>query len=445
MNALAHIAVALVLGQTPAPVPPSPSDQASTQSAQPSLPVLTLEDALREAQAKNLDVKQAFARLDQANQASAKAWSYYLPQLSGNITYTRNEDQSIIPSPPFPAPVVLQKEDQLNASLKVTQALIAPALWPAIKNAYRSERLAATNVESARRDILFGVVQLYYGAAGLKQAVTVQVRQLVIASNHERDARVRYQAGTSPKVALLRAEIDRAKAEQDLKRAQNAYLSTKVQLATMLDRNEADFEVEVPAARRPPADGAQMEESALRDRPDVLAAQQSLELTQGQRTGVWAQYFPSLGAFGQLNWANLEGFAGKQTSWALGLSLTWNIFDGTLREANLRESQARVAEAEYAQESTRLKAREDVRRSLLDLDSALANKATGKEQVDLARENEKLIEVNYRAGAATYIEVADAQAALLSAELNYVAVSLDADLATVRLQKAVGAFRGAGE
>ncbi len=433
MTLFVHFAVAIMLGQAaPSPAP------------QPALPVLTLDQALREAQAKNLDIKQARARLDQANQASWKAWSYYLPQASANATYTRNEVEAVIAAAPpvFPAPVVIQKQDQLSASLRVTQAIVAPALWPAIKNAYRSEQVASSNVEGARRDVLFGVAQVYYGTAGLKQAVTVQERQLAIARNHEKDARVRYQAGTTPKVALLRAEIDRAKAEQDLKRAQNSYLSTKVQLATLLDRPAVDFEVEVPPEQKPPSDGAKLEEAALRDRPDVQAARQSLELAEGLRTGSWFQYFPSLGAFGQLNWANLEGFTGKRTNWALGLSLNWTIFDGGLREAGIRESQAKVVEAEEAQSSAEAKAREDVRRALLDLDSAQANRSKAKEQVELARENHKLIEVNYRAGAATYIEVADAAAALLSAELNYVAESLNADLATVGLQKAIGAFRG---
>ncbi len=441
MPLFVRLAVAVMLGQAA----PAPSPQPSTPPGPPeALPLLTLDQALREAQGKNLDIQQAFARLDQANQASWKAWSYYLPQATANGTYTRNETEAVIHAAPpaIPEDVIIQKQDQLNASLKVTQALIAPALWPAIKNAYRSEQLASSNVESARRDILFGVAQLYYGAASLKQAVAVQERQLAISRGHERDARVRYEAGTTPKVALLRAEIDRNKAEQDLKRAQNALLSAKVQLATMLDRSSADFDVEVPAEQKAPSDGKGLEEAALRDRPDVQAARKSLEIAEGTRTGNWLQYLPSLGAFGQLNWANLEGFTGKRTNWAMGLTLNWTLLDGGLREANIRESQARVVEAEAARRSAEAKAREDVRRTLLDLDSAQANKRKAKEQVELARENSKLVDLNYRAGAATYLESADASAALLSAELGHVGESLSADLATLSLVKAIGAFRG---
>ncbi len=452
MTLLVRFTIAIALGQgAPAPPaqPPAPPAESAKvvpipPGARPALPVLTLDQALREAQARNLDIKQAQARLDQANEASWQAWSYYLPQVKANGVYTRNEVEALIPAVPglFPEPVVIQKRDQLSASLQVTQAVLAPAAFFAIKSAYRSERVSETNTEGARRDILFGVAQVYYNATALKQGAAVAERQLTINREHEKDARVRYEAGTTPKVALLRAEIDRSRAEQDLKRAENASLSAKVALSTLLDRPSADFDVAVPPAPGLPAE-QDREAAALRDRPDVRAAAQSLELAEGVRSGIWAQYFPTLGAFGQLNWANLEGFTGKRTNWALGLSLTWTIFDGGLRESQLRLSSARVVEAETARSAAESRARDEVRRVQLDLDSAVANRAKAQEQVQLARENQRLIEVNYRAGAATYIEVTDATEALRSAELNQVAEALNADLAALRLLKAIGAFAAA--
>ncbi len=434
-------------------------------------PVLTLEAALREAQEKNLDLKQAQARLDQSNQLSWKAWSYYLPQVTAGATWTRNETEATlqvpgnyairdfgpggVPAPPGlpggPTPYgivpydittfYIQKRDQLGAQVEVRQAILAPALWPAIRNAYRGEKVASLTVENARREVLFGVTQAYYGAVGLKAALQVAERQLELTRQHEKDARVRYQAGTTPKVALLRAQIDRSKAEEDLKRSQNALSTAKLSLATLLDRSAADFDVETPPEPQVSTDAAQLEKSAMEERPDVKAADVGVELAQGQRNGSWARYAPSVGAFASYRWANLKGFTGKETAWALGLALTWNIFDGGLREAELRENQARIVEAEAAKRSADARALQDVRRALLDLDSARANRAKAREVVDLARENQKLVEVNFKAGAATYIEVADATESLRQAELAQVAESLNADLAAIQVQKAAGLFK----
>ncbi|HEX7623173.1 MAG TPA: TolC family protein, partial [Anaeromyxobacteraceae bacterium] len=336
--------------------------------------------------------------------------------------------------------VLIQKQNQLAAQIQATQALFAPQAWFGIAAARAGERQASDTVESARRDVLFGVAQVYYGAAGAKQVVTIQERQLSIALDHERDAKVRYDAGAAPKITLLRAQIDRTRAEQDFKRAQNTYQSAKVALATLLDRERADFEVEVPASPPLPENSEALRDEAPRARPDVQAAQEQVTVSENNQRGTLTRYLPTLGAFGRYQYANASGFTGNTTSWAIGLALNWNIFDGFLRESDLRENNAKVREAEASRDGLILRAREEVDRARLDLDSAVANRQKAKEQLDLARENQNLVNVNYKAGAATYLEVSDANLALLTSELSQVSESLNADLATLQLLKAAGKF-----
>jgi len=445
MIATTPLALALLLAQGGPAAAPAPEARA--------LPTLTLADAMKEAGQKNLDLRAAQARFEQSKELHVRAWSAYLPQVTAGATFTHNNFSDVVLQIPtafaisgnavVPTDVIattVQKQDQVNAQLQATQAIFAPQAIYGIAAARAGERLATDNVEQARQDILFGVTQAYYGAAGLKQVVAVNERQLAIARDHERDAKVRFDAGAAPKVTLLRAEIDRARAEQDLKRAQNSYLGAKVALSTLLDRRDADFEVEVPPTPQVSTDLAALEDAAARERFDVLATAEQLTVAQKNRDASIAGYLPTLGAFGRYQYSNAAGFSGDTTTWAIGLALNWNIFDGGLREAILRENQARIVEAQAAREGTLARARDEVQRARLDLDSALANREKAKEQVDLARENQRLVDVNYKAGAATYIEVSDANTALLNAELSQVSEALNADLAATRLLKAAGAF-----
>ena len=426
---------ALLLAQTPTPSPTTALRVERT---------LGLDEALREAQARNLDLVAARARLDQSKELHWKAFSGYLPQVTAGATFTHNDQPdvtiSISTGPATSVSVLVQKQDQLAAQIQATQAIFAPQAWFGIAAARAGERLATDNVESARRDVLFGVAQVYYGAAGAKQVVTIQERQLAIALDHERDAKVRYDAGATPKITLLRAQIDRTRAEQDLKRAQNGYQSAKVALATLLDRERADFEVEVPPSPPPPENPEALRDEAPRARPDVQAAQEQVTVNENNQRGTLMRYLPTLGAFGRYQYANVTGFAGNTTSWAVGLALNWNILDGFLRESDLREGRAKVREAEATRDGAALRARDEVESARLDLDSAVANRQKAKEQLALARENQNLVNVNYKAGAATYLEVSDANLALLTAELSQVSESLNADLATLRLLKAAGKF-----
>jgi outer membrane protein TolC len=433
---------------------------------------LTYEEALRQAAAGNVDIQQGRARLEQARAQGWKVWSAHLPQITAAANWTHNSVASSIqfpigvvldagtntsapgdfpPNPNYPnatpttffnptVDAILQKEDQLGALVQASMPLVAPGLWFGIAAASDAERAPEQAVEAARREILFGTAQLYYGAVSLQLLARVAERQLAVARDHEKDARVRFQAGTTPKVALLRAEIDRARAEQDLRAAQAGYASMRTALATAMGRSDADFEVAAPPEPAPPPAGQDLEARAARDRPDVLSASSALAAAGRARNSVQAGYAPSLGAFARWQWANLGGFTGRQDSWAAGLALSWTIFDGTLREASLKETGARVAEAEAALRGAELRARDEVKRGRLDLDAAVANREKAREQLELARESQKIVEVNYRAGAATYLEVSDANAQLLTAELASLSEEMRARLAALRLLKVAGLF-----
>jgi outer membrane protein TolC len=81
-----------------------------------------------------------------------------------------------------------------------------------------------------------------------------------------------------------------------------------------------------------------------------------------------------------------------------------------------------------------------VKEAQLDLQGALANRAKARERTGLAQENARLVDVAYKAGAATYLESTDSVQTLRQAEVGLVAESLNVDLATLKLLNAVGAF-----
>jgi outer membrane protein TolC len=446
---------------------------ALAQAPAPATTTLTLDEALRRADSANLDLQAARAKLDQAHAGVQKAWSYHLPQISAGASWTHNSDAASITlptgyyirdlgagnldGPPAgttglrgspsqyvldPSGVVtadIQKQDQLGAQVQVTLPLFAPALWYAIQSSYRAEEFADRSVDNARRELLFGVAQTYYGVTSLKKLLEVSERLLEMAQRQEKDAEVRFKAGTIAKVGYLRAEIDRARAEQDVRRSRNALDSARIALAELLDR-EVDFDVAEPPAPAAAPAGADLAATALRERRDVQAARANEALAGSIRSTSAARYLPSLGAFGRYQVSNVGGFTGKSDSWAVGLALNWNLFDGGLREAELREGSARIAEAEASRRSAERKAVAEVKQAQLDLESARANAQKSKEQAELAAENQRLVDVSFRAGAATAVEQADATASLRNALIAATTDELQAQLAALRVLKVAGIF-----
>lgn len=439
--------------------------------------VLTYEQAIKEAHDKSLDLQAAQARLDQSSEISRKAWAAYLPTLTASGAYTRNNAEqsfslpvgyavrtnlppgvadasnasasgSPLPGDPstteavFPNNVVtavIQPKNMLVGQIQLSQALLVPPLWAAINASYAAQKMAQLTVANMQREILFAVAQLYYGAVGLKQTLAAQQRLLDATRAHERDASTRVNAGAMPRIALIRAEIDRARAEQDVRRAENAFISAKIALGTMLQR-QGEFDVEQPGEPTVQGDNKALEDAAMKDRPDVLAAQAGVEFADLSHNGTWLQYLPSIVGNAVYKYANFTGFSNKNYSWAVSAAATWTLWDGGLRESSLRESEAKLVEARATARSAEKKAIDDVRTGLLDLESARANRQKADEQLNLARENMRLVEVNYKSGVATQLDVTDATTQLTTAELGAISERLNSQMAALRLLKAAGTF-----
>jgi len=421
-------------------------------------PVLPLAEARRLALEGNPDLRVLQARLDQAHELSHKAWAAYLPQVTAGASWQRNNVGSTLAFPygakypvrdvgtagspklvaePPTVDVILQQRDALGTTVKGTQAIIAPSLWASIDAAYLSERAAELNTENARREILLAVAQQYLGAVGLKEAIAVREAQLGTEQQRERDTQIQFDSGTVNKITLLRAQIDRTQAEQDLRRSRYAYASAKSALAALLDRGP-DFEVEAPPEPAAPQNLGLLEEQAPGRRPDVLGARTTVEAARSGENAYVLSYLPSVGFNGAYTYANTTGFTGRHDSWYFGFGVTWTLLDGGLREANLRDAAAKKREAEAAARGAEVRARDEVRRALNDLESAQANRVKAEEQLRLARENGALVRTNFEAGVATYLEQSDAITAVLNAALQLINERLNAQLAVLRLERAAG-------
>ena len=456
MISFSAVALALAMAQAPQQGAPAPAPAAA------ALPVITLDEALRIAKERNLDLQVLRARLDQADEISWKAWARYLPQVTATGSWQKQKEIVLpfpyafdptaapIPGPPPPGhpvvyplvttPIDIQTPTLAQGQLEVTQTIFSLSGIYGIRAAMKAGEAAALSIGDGRRALLFGVASAYYGSASLKEAVGVSERLLEIAQRQEKDARVRFQAGTVAKVALLRAEIDRARAEQDLKRARNSFESARIAVATLLDR-PPDFDVVEPPSPPLPEtpDPDALVRAAMDNRLDIRAARAQLSSARATRNVAIGRYFPNVGAFLREQRLSQPGLT-STSNWQAGLQLQWQILDGGLRESDLREGNAKIAEADAALRSAEAKARQDVLQALLDLDSARANAAKAKEQRDLAAENLRLVDVSYRAGAATAVELADATASLRTAEAGVTSETLSAQLAALRVLQVAGEF-----
>jgi len=152
---------------------------------------------------------------------------------------------------------------------------------------------------------------------------------------------------------------------------------------------------------------------------------------------------PQLTAIGGYDMArpNLRIFPIQEkwrSSWDIGVNVHWSLFDGGRVRAETAEAAAnrRATEARLRDFDADLE--RDVRQRTADVASAAASIEAGEVGVRAAAETRRVLAERFSAGVATNLDVLDAQAALLRAELDLTRARANAELARARLDRTLG-------
>ena len=176
-------------------------------------------------------------------------------------------------------------------------------------------------------------------------------------------------------------------------------------------------------------------------RPDIRAAEQQLIAANANIGAARAAFFPRITLTGNAGSASseLSGlFKGGSYGWTFAPQMVLPIFDYGRNSANLGSAKAGrdIAVAQYEK---------SVQTAFREVSDALAGQATFGEQLRAQRsvaeaeaERFKLSDLRYRSGAASYLDLLDAQRSLFSAEQAAVQANLQ------RLQNQVTLYRVLG-
>lgn len=283
--------------------------------------------------------------------------------------------------------------------------------------------------DAARRAFAVSLVaQVADGYLSLRELdERVALARRTIASREEslRIFTRRFEVGAVTKLDLtqvqtLLAQAQALGAQLQQSRAEQAHaLAVLVGDAVDLTRAQDRFDDAAVVGELRPG----LPSALLTDRPDIAAAEHRLRAAHANIGAARAAFFPRVtltGSFGTAS-AELDGlFDPGSRAWSFAPSLSLPIFDGGRNRANLDLAQVRreLAVADY--EKT-------VQTAFREVADTLSARQWLAEQVHIQRaalaaqtERARLAKLRYDNGAATFLEVLDAQRDLLSAEQQLV-------------------------
>jgi len=401
---------------------------------------LGLDEALALARKSNHDLAAAQARLDQAQAGVEQARAALLPQLNGQARYTHNYKAVELALPEglgFPSRIVIQKEEQLDAVAALTVPLVVPAAYGGLSSARHSAEAARGTFEVSEVAVLYQTAQAFFAAAGADELVTARRHAVEVAQKTLTDAQARREAGTVTRVEVSRAEAALVRARQAAIDAEATRDEVYRGLGTLIGIKET---LRVAPPELPTSTPAASVPEALRARPEMLATAQQVAAADAAATAAAWRWAPTLSGFGNARAFNYPGFSGDEYSWALGVQLDWQIFDGGARDAQRHQATAQRREAEARLGLLHDTIGDEVANAAEQLGARRLALDAAQRQLDLARETLDLVRKQHEAGTATQLDLLTAQDTLVAADVGLARARFDLQLGHLTLQRATGSF-----
>jgi outer membrane protein len=401
----------------------------------------TLDRALEYALAHNPDTQLARQRVAAAQAGLEQANALFWPRLQFQSSYIRTDNPmmafgSILNQRAYSSSLNFNDVpgvDNLNARGVVTMPLYAGGKNRAGREAAKANTEASRQEAEAVRNALgFEVSRAFYSVLKTRQFIRAAEAAVHSFESSVNIAQKRLDGGSLLKTDVLDIEVRLAQAREDLIRTRNANALAVRALRNLLGIEDGNFVVadSTPTVTAP-------DSGDFSRRAELAAARQRERAAQEQVRGAKSGYIPSLNAFGSLDYDYGWKYENGGGSYTAGALLQWDLWDGKLTKAKVREANANLESAREEQRKIRLALDLEVEQARLDLNAANERLSVTDQAVALASESAGLTRARFEQGVALSTQLIDSETALVAARVRRAEAESDQQIAVAALRKAL--------
>jgi outer membrane protein TolC len=398
-----------------------------------ALALQPLEQFIEAAKKQNPDNAEAVAGMEQQAALADATLGRALPSVSARGTYTRNQYQVALgPLPAFGLNerTFLQRFNQLDAFFTANVPLVDVSTFVRIAAAHTSANSAVAQMKATRLQVESAVVQGYFQLVANQALVSASQRALDVAKENLALTQARLETG---KAAALDVERARAEVERQAQLLTAAQLQVELAARALQSASgvtpdlTSQLTLEDDLRTEAPLDTFQRPDTDL---PQMVVAIQSRKASEQQATAQRLSLVPTLSGNASEHVTNAAGFVGQPWSYMATLNLTWQLDYTTI--SNIRVQDAAVGVARAREQRAHLSVHDAIHRAWETVASSIARSRSARAQQEASVHASKLAQDRYEAGAATQLDLLQAQRDAFSAEVSR--IQADADLANSRLQ-----------
>ncbi|HEY7614206.1 MAG TPA: TolC family protein [Gemmatimonadales bacterium] len=405
-------------------------------AAADSLPRITLGEALRRSAQTDPDYVQALGQIEDAEWGRRAAMlAFFVPSVELGLDETKYSQAFFNPADP----------GNPTSTLVVGRATATYEIFSLRKFAELSRTRA--DVESAEAGELeqrfraaLETESSYYDVLVAQELSRVARERVSRAREGLTVARARVASGAAVQTDSLQLVLELVRADVELLRQANALRTARLELgrrvgagspvdAEPLDTAPApDLPIALPEAVR----------SALDQGPQYRAALASERSAEAELRSQRSDYLPTLAVSGLHQRYDTEIFPGAANVSSVTFRLSFPLWNNGQRE--IETTRARVARdvARTIREDLERVVRRDVTGAFDTYETSREAVRLASVGVQVARENYRMQEMRYRAGASTILDLLDAQVSLAEAEAGLVQARYVTRLSLARLEAMLG-------
>jgi len=443
---------------SPAPALPSDSDEAALDAIAASGKPLTLPEAIDMAFRFQPHLRAQLETINQARGLQQIAFSAFLPSVAGNydvggfslgaggipVQVGKPLRFNFIPSlGTVPVGLNLGTTFEL-AELKIQWLLLDFGRRLGLHEQARlATDIAGLQTERAYQTVADEVATAYYNVLRSEALRRTAQDALHRAEEQLGDARKLEHEGVVEREIVLRTEVQRAEARQQLHAATEAEFVALAALSLAMGlKSDQPIRVVEPEEIPPLATNlCDCLLTATRERREFSVIRRTVEIAVEGGRVARADFAPKVIADGALlnfQQQELKGHADLRLAF---IRLEWTLFEGGRRIAAARVADSRVREAMAKAESIADQIAFQVNEAYRNAVTAWVGIADARPAVDQASENYRLVRTKALEGAATSAEITDALASLTRAQQNYLNARYSYLIAMDRLEYSMGVGR----
>ncbi|HEX9640508.1 MAG TPA: TolC family protein [Candidatus Krumholzibacteria bacterium] len=411
---------------------------------------LRLADCVSAALEGNEALRQEREGLSEVRAQLMQARATALPRLDLQSGWSRGRDPSFAldaffsdnPGLPLFGPGDIPPQSFWRSSLDASWEIRPTRVLSALRSAHRAFDRQFHSVRGREHEVVANALQAYHRVILAHERRTAVQAELDARAQFLEISRRRFVLELDAPLDTLQAAVSLANLKPDLRRASLNLHDAGVDLNLAMGRDALDpltvvatFEVESEEISLPRA----LKSAATR--PDVRHGEGQTAFLRGRRDVERAINHPFLtleGSYGYVGRTTDTLFDEGHDLWRAAVTLKVPIWDGMTARGVVRELEATIRRAEYAESELMHRARAEISMAHEELAISRANLVAAELNLTMASDVYDQMQLRYELGKADFLDVLSAQSERFTARSNWVQARYDVFVGSSALKRAMG-------